>query len=245
MKTVGTGRTDSGPDGSDPLLWYAAYGSNLHAARFACYLYGGRPEGAALACPGCRDRRPPRATAALTLPGTLYFAGSSPTWGGATASYDPAGPGPVPARGYLLTLGQFSDVAAQEMHRPPGADLDLTRVLATGRDRAGPGRYETLLRVGSLGGRPVLTFTSPTGPAGARLAAPTGAYLRTLGAGLEEAHGWGPWRAAGYLATRPGAAGHWTVAAVAALLGWDEDRPGAAESTGTGDPPAGARTPCG
>ncbi|MFD5462911.1 histone deacetylase [Kitasatospora sp. NPDC127059] len=219
MKTVWAAAPACGPHGGNPLLWYAAYGSNLHAARLACYLYGGRPEGAALGCPGCRDRRPPRRTAALTLPGTLYFAGHSPTWGGATAYYDPAGRGPVPCRGYLLTPGQFSDIAAQEMRRPPGTDLDLTRVLATGRDRVGPGRYETLLRVGALGGRPVLTFTSPAGLAGTEPTAPTAAYLRTLGAGLAEAHGWGPWRAAGYLATRPGAAGHWGVAAVAALLG--------------------------
>ncbi|MEV7599051.1 histone deacetylase [Kitasatospora sp. NPDC089797] len=220
MKTVCPGGTAPGPDGSIPLLWYAAYGSNLHAARFACYLYGGRTEGAALACPGCRDRRPPRASAALTLPGTLYFAGSSATWGGgATAFYDPDGPGTVPARGYLLTPGQFSDVAAQEMHRPPGSGPDLTRVLACGYDAGTPGRYGTLLRVGALGGRPVLTFTSPAGSAGGGLGAPTGAYLRTLGAGLAQAHGWGPWRAAGYLASRPGAAGHWGVAAVAGLLG--------------------------
>ncbi|MFI9366225.1 histone deacetylase [Kitasatospora sp. NPDC053057] len=154
----------------------------------------------------------------LTLPGTLYFAGRSPAWGGAIAFYDPASPGRVPCRAYLVTPGQFGDVAAQEMYRRPDADLDLTRVLATGRDRLGPGRYETLLRVGALGGRPVLTFTCATGLAGADLATPTPAYLRTLAAGLAESHRWGPWRAAGYLATRPGAAGHWRVGAVAALL---------------------------
>ncbi|MFH9347591.1 histone deacetylase [Kitasatospora sp. NPDC017646] len=215
------GKAPGAPTGGapgEPLVWYAAYGSNLHAARFACYLYGGRPDGGARHCPGCRDPRPPRREAVLTLPGTLYFAGRSRTWGGAIAFYDPASPGRVPCRAYLVTRGQFGDLAAQEMHRCPGTDLDLTRVLATGRERLGPGRYETLLRVGAIGGRPVLTLTSPTGLAGADLSAPTPAYLRTLAAGLAESHHWGPWRSAGYLATRPGAAGHWRVGAVAALL---------------------------
>ncbi|MFD9689641.1 histone deacetylase [Kitasatospora sp. NPDC059088] len=218
MNSVCARAARPGTTGRDRLLWYAAYGSNLHAARFSCYLCGGRPAGAARACPGCRDRRPPRASAALPLPGTVYFAGHSATWGGGTAFYDPAGPGPVPCRAYLVTAGQFGDVAAQEIQRTPAADLDLTRVLATGRDRLGPGRYETLLRVGALRGRPVLTLTSPTGLAGATPTAPSPAYLRTLAAGLAESHTWGPWRTAGYLATRPGAAGHWPVAAVAALL---------------------------
>ncbi|MFI8461183.1 histone deacetylase [Kitasatospora sp. NPDC085464] len=201
------------------LVWYVAYGSNLHATRLACYLRGGRPNGGAHTYPGCRDRSPARRAVATALPGTLYFAGRSLTWGGGSAFYDPSVRGEVPCRAYLLTVGQFSDVAAQEMRRSPGADLDLTRVLAEGRTALGPGRYETLLHVGDLDGHPLLTFTAPWGAAGAELNAPAAAYLRTLGAGLAESHAWGPWRTAGYLATRPGAAGHWTPGAVAALLG--------------------------
>ncbi|MFE4516293.1 histone deacetylase [Kitasatospora sp. NPDC056783] len=207
-----------GPRGGGALVWYVAYGSNLHAARLARYLRGGRPAGAARAYPGCRDRRPPRRTVAAVLPGTVYFAGRSPAWGGGSAFYDPAASGEVPCRAYLLTLGQFSDIAAQEILRSPGADLDLTRVLADGRAELGPGRYETLLRVGERDGHPLLTFTAPWGVAGAELAAPSAPYLRHLAAGLAESHGWGPWRTAGYLATRPGAAGHWTPGAVAALV---------------------------
>ncbi|MFG2908581.1 histone deacetylase [Kitasatospora sp. NPDC048286] len=200
------------------LVWYVAYASNLHAARLACYLRGGRPDGAAHAQPGSRDPSPPRRTVATALPGTLYFAGRSLTWGGGSAFYDPAGTGEVPCRSYLVTVSQFSDIAAQEMRRSPGADLDLTAAIATGRAELGPGRYETLLRVGESAGHPLLTFTSARGVAGAELNAPTPPYLRTLAAGLAESHGWGPWRTAGYLATRPGAAGHWTPRTVAAVL---------------------------
>ncbi|MET8544739.1 histone deacetylase [Kitasatospora sp. NPDC004799] len=210
---------DTAPAARGPLVWYVAYGSNLHAARLACYLRGGRPDGGAQEHPGCRDRRPPRRTVATALPGSLYFAGRSLTWGGGSAFYDPDLPGEVPCRAYLLTVGQFSDVAAQEMRRSPGTDLDLAPVLTAGRVELGPGRYETLLHVGELDGHPLLTFTASWGVAGAELNAPAPPYLRTLAAGLAESHGWGPWRAAGYLATRPGAAGHWTPRAVAALLG--------------------------
>ncbi|MGW1175621.1 histone deacetylase [Kitasatospora sp. NPDC002543] len=196
-----------------------AYGSNLHAARLAHYLRGGRPQGAVRAHPGSRDPRPPRRSAATALPGTLYFAGHSLTWGGGgTAFYDPAPVGEVPCRAYLVTLAQFSDIAAQEMRRSPGTDLDLAPVLATGRAELGPGRYETLLHVGTLDGHPLLTFTSRAGVAGDEPTSPVPAYLRNLAVGLAESHGWGPWRTAGYLATRPGAAGHWTPRAVAALL---------------------------
>ncbi|MFF4381758.1 histone deacetylase [Kitasatospora sp. NPDC001547] len=218
VDTGAPGSAARGPDGG-ALVWYVAYGSNLHAARLACYLRGGRPDGGAQDHPGGRDRRLPRRTVATALPGTLYFADLSLTWGGGSAFYDPAPPGNVPCRAYLLTAGQFSDLAAQEMRRRPGADLDLAPVLATGRAELGPGRYETLLHVGELDGHPLLTFTASRGVAGAELNAPTPPYLRTLAAGLAESHGWGPWRAAGYLATRPGAAGHWTLRAVAALLG--------------------------
>lgn len=210
------------------LVWYAAYGSNLDAARMACYLAGGRPEGGARHYPGCRDPRPPRRDAAVTLPGTMYFAWHSPTWGGGVCFYDPDFPDPgfpdpdaggeTPFRAYLLTDGQFGDVAAQEMHRSPGTDLDLTRVLTHGRDRTGPGRYETLLRTGTLDGLPLLTFTAPGGLAAARLNPPTAPYLRTLAAGLAQSHAWSARRCAAYLATRPGAAGHWSERDVLAVL---------------------------
>ncbi|MFJ8623445.1 histone deacetylase [Kitasatospora sp. NPDC093550] len=222
MSGTVSGAGSAGPGGSRTergagLVWYVAYGSNLHAARLACYLRGGRPDGGARTYPGCRDRSPARRSVATALPGTLYFADRSLTWGGGSAFYDPDVRGEVPCRAYLLTAGQFSDIAAQEMRRSPAADLDLTPVLAHGRATLGPGRYETLLRLGTLDGHPLLTFTAPWGAAGADLTAPAPAYLRTLAAGLAESHAWGPWRTAGYLATRPGASGHWTPAAVAAL----------------------------
>ncbi|WP_067811082.1 histone deacetylase [Actinomadura kijaniata] len=199
-------------------LWYVAYGSNLHAERFACYLAGGRPAGGARHYTGCRDPRPARAQAPVTVPGGIYFAHRSLTWGGGMAFYDPDLPGRTAARAYLLTLQQFCDVMSQEMRRATGADPDLSRVLGEGRQRLGPGRYETVLKIGERDGHPMLTFTAPHGVDGAELNPPTAPYLAMLGHGLREAHGWRPDRAAAYLAGRPGARGAWSSAAIAALL---------------------------
>ncbi|GAA4831841.1 histone deacetylase [Saccharopolyspora rosea] len=172
------------------LVWYVSYGSNMHAARFTCYLRGGTPPGAMRSCPGCRDPRPPRRSTGYQLPGGIYFATESETWGGGRAFYDPDLPGPAPARAYLITAQQFSDVTAQEMYRRPGADIDLAPVLETGRHRIGPGRYETLLHVGELDGHPVLTFTAPWSAGDVAPNPPSEAYLRMLAGGLREAHGW-------------------------------------------------------
>lgn len=199
-------------------MWYVAYGSNLHADRLMYYLTGGTPPGGLRACPGCRDTSPPSKIAPHTMPGGIYFATESQTWTGGRAFYDPSLPGTAAGRAYLLTAGQFADLAAQEMYREPGADLDLTTVLVTGRDELGPGRYETLLHVGDRERTPVLTFTAPWSAADVPGNPPSAAYLRTLALGLREAHGWPVPEVARYLAGLRGAAGHWTVDEVAGLL---------------------------
>lgn len=211
------GTTDGAPD----RVWYTAYGSNLHRDRLTCYLAGGRPPGARRSYPGCRDHSPPLATVPVLLPGQLYFALESKTWTGGMAFYDPFDEGELPARAYLLTAEQFADIAAQEMYRAPGTDLDLTGVLRTGRAQLGPGRYETLVCPGQLDGHPMLTFTAPWRRAEAELNRPSAAYLRNFVAGLGESHGWTRERTADYLSTRPGAAGEWTSAQILAALSED------------------------
>ncbi|MBF6348769.1 MULTISPECIES: histone deacetylase [Nocardia] len=220
----------SGTDGTGApeLVWYAAYGSNADPERLSCYLTGATPDGAVAETGtsgsgrqpvrGCRDRTPPARSIGTVLPGVLYFATESAVWTGGRAFYDPATPAETPARAYLLTRSQFSDIAAQEMYRPPGSDLDLTEVLRTGRSRFGPGRYETLVCSGSHEGVPIVTCTAdrrwrdlPGNP-------PAPAYLLRIAIGLRAAHGWSDVDTAGYLATRPGAAGYWTPRMVAELL---------------------------
>ncbi len=202
------------------LIWYAAYGTNLDRDRLGCYLAGGTPRGGARPTPGARDPRPPRADRAVHLPGSVYFAWSSPTWGGGVAFLDPTAAGSSPGRAYLLTHEQFSDVVAQEMHRPPGVDLDLA-VLGGHRSWAfGEGRYETLHVLDEIDGDPVVTFTAPT-TAPLDYLAPSAAYLSVMGGGLMASHGWDAATAAAYLMGCRGIGESWTSESIAAVLDLD------------------------
>jgi len=200
----------------DGLVWYVSYGANTDPARLGCYIAGGTPPGGSRANPGCRDGTPPRESRAVWLPGAVYFALESPMWGGGLALYDPAEPGRAAARAYLVTAEQFADVAAQEMYRSPGTDVDLGALLRDGRLRLGEGRYETLVHAGDLDGRPLVTFTAPWRCADVDTAAPSAAYLRTVGGGLAAAHGWPHRETAGYLAGLRGCG--WREDAIMALF---------------------------
>ncbi|MEV0334753.1 histone deacetylase [Nocardia sp. NPDC050717] len=205
-------------------IWYAAYGSNMLAERFAYYRLGGTPPGTDHLYPGFRDPAAPAARTPLILPGCLYFAWRSPVWTGGVGFYaarPPAGwPIGAAAHGYLLTLGQFGDLLAQEMYRAPGVDFDPAPVLAAGAVRLGPGRYETVVHAGTHEGIPVLTFTSPWDPETVAPQRPSARYLAMIGAGLRESHGWDTDRVVEYLRVRPGIAEHWQEADLrGALLG--------------------------
>lgn len=186
-------------------VWYVSYGSNMNASRLACYLQGGRPPGARVSYPGARDHTPPVADAAVMLPGRLFFAGTSSVWGGGMGFYDPDCQGPTPGRAYLISTEQFVDVATQEMHREPGGSSPLEAVVRAGvpggRHVAGPGRYETLVRVGQREGVAMLTFTCPERAADVVPNQPEQRYLRMLSEGLSQAHGWSPARCRRYFAS--------------------------------------------
>jgi len=187
-------------------VWYVSYGSNMSADRLACYIEGGCPVGATRAHPGARDRRPPRASIPVELPGSVYFAGASSLWGGGVAFYDHETPGPSAGRAYLVTAQQFADIAAQEMHRVPDPDDPIEEIVLGGLDpdlggrhHVGPGHYETLVEVGRTGGAPMLTFTAPHGIDHVDHSEPSEEYLAMLADGLREGHGWDPSQVAAYL----------------------------------------------
>jgi hypothetical protein len=201
-------------------VWYVAYGSNLGLQRFRCYLSGGRPAGGRRDYPGCRDRRDPEGMTALDVGGGLVFAGESGMWGGGMAFYDALAPGRAACRAYLVTVDQFADVVAQEMRRPPGGRFarELAAVLAgVGAVRTmGPGRYETVTRVGQRDGASMFTVTCSDVGSLAPVA-PSAPYLGSISAGLREAHRWDEHRIARYLAAAPGVTGAWTREALVAL----------------------------
>jgi hypothetical protein len=199
-------------------VWYASYGSNMHLDRLALYIKGGHPPGTTTMYPGCRDPRMPSRSVPVELAGALYFAAESAVWGGGRAFYDPEADGRVLARAHLITSGQFSDIAAQEMYHAPGPPPDLTEVLTTGRAVLGPGRYETLLCPGRLESLPVLTFTAHWSMNDVRRNPPSATYVRFLAAGLLAAGAWDVAEVTSYLAACPGVAGHWTEEAITDLL---------------------------
>lgn len=199
-------------------VWYASYGSNMHLDRLACYIKGGRLPGAGKVYPGCRDQRPPSRSVPVELTGALYFATESPVWGGGRAFYDPQGEGRLYARAHLVSASQFADIAAQEMYREPGQDLDLGEVLAAGVARLGSGRYETLVCAGRLDGIPVLTFTAPWSADETAPVPPSREYVRFLASGLLEAGAWDAAAVAAYVASSRGAAGQWSERAIRELI---------------------------
>jgi hypothetical protein len=185
------------PDIVASPVWYVSYGSNMSSERLACYIEGGRPPGGTRTNPGARDRRLPERSVPVDLPGTVYFAGESPQWGGGVAFYDHETPGWTAARGYLVTAGQLADIAAQEMYRVPDPDDPIEEIVLggldpelDGRHHVGPGHYETLVEVGRIAGAPMLTFTAPHGIDHIEHTDPSPEYLAMLASGLQDAHGW-------------------------------------------------------
>jgi hypothetical protein len=199
-------------------VWYTSYGSNMHLERLAAYIRGGRPPGAAREYPGCRNPAMPVRSIPVELTGAMYFATESSVWGGGRAFYDPQTNGRVLARAHLITVGQFADIAAQEMYRAPDVDLDLEDVLTSGRAVLGEGRYETLVCAGQVDGMPVLTFTAPWRMNDVAWVPPSAAYVRFLARGLLSAGAWDLEAVASYVASCPGADGHWSVRGITDLL---------------------------
>ncbi|MEV5972061.1 histone deacetylase [Streptomyces sp. NPDC051921] len=187
-------------------VWYAAYGANTDGARLGRYLVR------------CRDRAAPVESRGVVLGGAVYFATESPVWGGGRGFYDPDASGSVFARAHLITVGQFSDIAAQEMYREPVADLDVSEAVARGRVSFGPGRYETVVCAGDIDGVPLLALTAPWAVGEVEFRVPSEAYLRRIAAGLCASGVWDAGEVAGYLARCPGALGHWSAADVLALI---------------------------
>ena len=199
------------------LVWYAAYGSNLDADRFRCYLHGGCPPGASRTYPGVRDPADPLDDRPFRMAGRLVFAGGSPTWGGGIAFHDADAPGDVLARAYLLTGRQLVDVLEQEMRRAPGADHDLAPLLA---GPAGTRSAPAATRRCGSSGRSTTGRWSPSGaPIPLGSGAPTAPYAATIARGLSSTHGLTDDPAVvDYLLACPGVAPEWTAASLAAAV---------------------------
>ncbi len=167
-----------------PHVWYASYGSNLSRHRFERYLHGGTPVGGRRPHRGATDRTPPRADRPFHLPYRLRFGGVSRTWGGGMAFIDTVAAGRTLARMYRITAAQFADVHAQE-NGGDARPADLAALEPGQRVRAADGNYPMIVCCGVVDRVPVVTFTAEHLPSAA---APAPPYLRTIAAGLAEAH---------------------------------------------------------
>jgi hypothetical protein len=199
-------------------VWYAAYGSNLAAGRFDCYLSGGTPRGAAREYVGARDGSPASGDSWLWCDHELYFARQSRTWGGGVAFLNPVtGSGSSLLRVRRLTCEQFEDVMAQENALLPG-DVRLAEPPSNGEAVAVLDRwYGTVLGLGerpSSSGvsEPVLSFTHSELGAETR---PQAAYLATMLSGLRSSGV--PVDPAEYLGGLRGIRGHWDLHELRAL----------------------------
>jgi hypothetical protein len=202
----------------DEPVWYASYGSNCSATRFSAYLTGSQADGARHAERGARDSTPPAASEPHWFPNPVRFLGDSSKWGGGGVAFlDHAPSAPSPGRRYLITKGQFDDVAAQESrreHRPLEIDKLETGVVST----LGDGFYDGLLLLPSIDGVPVLTFTSPIPLDDRPTNAPSPAYLGTIARGLADVHEAEATTIAEWLLQSPGIAAGWTVEEIVNLL---------------------------
>ncbi len=147
------------------LVWYAAYGSNLMAARFLTYLTGGPvPHSTTERIQdGGRDPSPPRADEAITIPHRLFFARSSKAWGGGGVAFlDPTRrpDHQTPGRAWLITAEQFEDVYRQENGQAEVTALDHDALAEAGHLDVLDTFYGRLIHLGiGTGGHPVATFT--------------------------------------------------------------------------------------
>jgi len=205
--------------GSEHLIWYASYGSNVNRARFLCYLRGGTPHGTSLRQRGARNPSLPLADAPCVFRSAIRFAGHSVRWDGAPAylEHQPAETGAL-GRRYLITKDQFADVVAQEN----GAEIPLTipfdDIRAGSHTRVDTRSYDTIVGLDPVDGIPVATFTSSTPPEHRDPAAPSTAYLGTIVRGLAEVHDLAAEVLAAHLHQAHGVAPTWSAPEIQRLL---------------------------
>ncbi|MDA3960138.1 MAG: hypothetical protein PF961_05075 [Planctomycetota bacterium] len=205
---------DTAPDEAhgEDLVWYAAYGSNLLEARFACYILGGKPPGGSRKQPGARDQSPPLDERAGFCHLPVYFAQRSAQWQGAGVAFlDHEGDASETTltRRWLITREQFEDVLRQE-NGDEEAVFDaatLDTVCSEGMADCSPGWYGRVVCLGEDAGVPVITCTAPRPLAEQSPERPGKLYLQCLIAGIRETFALTKPAVRKYLKDLPGIAG--------------------------------------
>jgi hypothetical protein len=210
-------------DRSSDLIWYISYGSNLDRERFLIYILGGTPNGSKAIQPGCPDRTLPIKDQIFEIPNSLYFAGHSFAYDGGVAFItQDTNQEPTKARGYLITYNQFRHVLAQENNLTESIALpELTtiresgHVISEGSDTAYY-QYTRVIYCGEQEGYPMLSLTSAQQHEA--IVKPSPLYIRTISAGLKEAHKLNPTNIADYLIGIPGIKENYSHSALVEIL---------------------------
>lgn len=189
-------------------VWYAAYGSNLNTERFNCYILGGTPEKSDINQLGCRDKEKPRRTATYKNDHEMYFAKYSKAWGGGVCFIRYSDNDEFTLyKLYLVHFEQFIDVAEQECGLRPGKSEIDQENLESIKECEGlifsKSWYGKILLLGSKGGYPIYTVTSPKDFV-RQLKSPSDTYLYHIIKGLSESLGLNKGQIYNYLITKRG-----------------------------------------
>lgn len=171
-------------------VWYACYGSNILEERFLCYIKGGQPIGAATKYKGCRDTRLPTDSEEFYISSELYFARNSQNWGNGGVAFIRTKFEPQAStmgRIYLITKGQFVDIAKQESNTNAELILDFEKALKEGSFMIEPSLwYGNLLYLGQHYNYPIFTLTNENDLQA--FTKPGKDYLQTIIKGIKQAH---------------------------------------------------------
>ena len=148
-------------------VWYAAYGSNMCAERFACYIQGGFCKDNGRHYAGCSDKTLWTGTYFTEVRGSVCFGNHSSSWGGGVAFYRDSPCGKAVVRLYRIKRSQLHEIQAQEGNSPKW--YGKIACLGIGAD-----------------GAPIFTLTCERKPERAK---PTAAYMNVLRRALEEEGG--------------------------------------------------------
>ena len=142
-------RDENGEDKGVSYVWYACYGSNINKGRFMKYINE------------CMDRTPPEKDRPYEFMHSVFFAGTSVTWGGKGKAFlDDTADKHSYGRVYKIKREQYEEVKEME-----GSD------------------YTKKVELGMLEGIPVVTFTCRRRP---ERSIPSVEYFDTILAGLRE-----------------------------------------------------------
>ena len=206
--------------GSQSLIWYASYASNLNKRRFLCYIRGGTPKWSNQKQAGCRDKTVPRLTKPLLIPFPLYFSKDFSSWGKGGVAFiglSKTQEDFTLGRMYLITGEQFIDVVSQENDNAL-ISVDFEAAIRNGSAVFHDSWYGNILYLGDEEGFPIFTFTNSRDAGHEPFTAPPEAYIKTIALGLRETYNLDKDQICRYLMAKAGVKGNFDADRLSNIL---------------------------